>query len=488
MGDGRFGPVFRARDGAGVPVIVRTFAQAFSAGQRDRFVSALEALCAAPLEHPSIARPVAYGLDADGRPYVVHAFLPGTPLTDLAAASGRRDVDDSINRLTYVAGALDFAAAAGVLHGALSRADVIFSSESAGVSGLGLVQALDAAGLEGFHARREDDVAALMRMAQELLGDRTTPAASSILTGAPLPTALEFAAALRRTVLNEPPMPEADPVVGESHLLVADDFLPESLRPDLEVDTPEAPFDSEIEAAGDHLIDVQLRRDEEQLEAPAMFGSSGVSAVPPRRRGSLGWIALLAGALALGIFTGFAGGFFVGREAPVASAPADVRREAAPEATSGQNYTDAPVTGPAAPSAAAAPAPDVQSPSESSAAVPRVPAQTDSSATQEPAGRGDTAPRTPAGAASPSPARRTPPVPAESVVRSGPAAVRVESNPAGAQVFVDGRSVGYAPLVVGELTPGTHSIRMQLPGYRPWVSALTLGPGARERVAASLEQ
>ena len=64
----------------------------------------------------------------------------------------------------------------------------------------------------------------------------------------------------------------------------------------------------------------------------------------------------------------------------------------------------------------------------------------------------------------------------------------VDSRPVGAQVFVDGQSVGYTPLVVGELSPGTHSIRMQLPGYRPWVSAVTLSPGARQRVAASLEQ
>ncbi len=66
--------------------------------------------------------------------------------------------------------------------------------------------------------------------------------------------------------------------------------------------------------------------------------------------------------------------------------------------------------------------------------------------------------------------------------------MRVDSRPVGAQVFVDGRSVGYTPMVVGDLNPGTHSVRMQLPGYRPWVTAVTLGPGARERVAASLEQ
>jgi len=64
----------------------------------------------------------------------------------------------------------------------------------------------------------------------------------------------------------------------------------------------------------------------------------------------------------------------------------------------------------------------------------------------------------------------------------------VDSRPAGAQVFVDGRSVGYTPMVVSDLSPGTHSVRMQIPGYRPWVTAVTLNPGARERVAASLEQ
>ena len=64
----------------------------------------------------------------------------------------------------------------------------------------------------------------------------------------------------------------------------------------------------------------------------------------------------------------------------------------------------------------------------------------------------------------------------------------VDSRPAGAQVFVDGRSVGYTPIVVSSLTQGTHSVRMEIPGYRPWVTAVTLGPGARQRVAASLEQ
>jgi hypothetical protein len=73
-----------------------------------------------------------------------------------------------------------------VLHGALSPHDVIFSAGNAGVSGFGLVQALEAAGVPGFHAHRDDDVAAFAAIARELLRNRMTPATAAVLDG-PLP-------------------------------------------------------------------------------------------------------------------------------------------------------------------------------------------------------------------------------------------------------------------------------------------------------------
>ena len=82
VGEGRFGPVFRAHDAAGVPVLVRIFTQAFSPDQREQVLAALEELCEAPLEHPSIARPIACGAAGDGRLYVVHTYLAGTPFSD----------------------------------------------------------------------------------------------------------------------------------------------------------------------------------------------------------------------------------------------------------------------------------------------------------------------------------------------------------------------------------------------------------------------
>ena len=187
-------------------------------------------------------------------------------------------------------------------------------------------------------------------------------------------------------------------------------------------------------------------------------------------------------ALGLGVLAGFTGGFFVARETP---APAVSQPQAPkPEPTNGQTFTDAPVNDVPTVSSGAQPPASVVQPDSLSTEPRQV--QQSSPQAREAAGReagGVAAPQRPASTT----AQRTqqPSPPPE---RSGPAAVRVDSLPAGAQVFVDGRSVGYTPLVVGELTPGTHSIRMQLPGYRPWVSAVTLGPGARERISASLEQ
>ena len=480
LGDGRFGPVFHAHAPDGVPVVIRLFSQPFSSEQREHFIAALGALCAAPLEHPSIARPLTAGRADDDRPYVVHSFLAGTPLSHVPPATHRRALEDIVNRLTYVAGALDFAAAANIFHGALSAADVIFSADSAGVSGLGLAQAMEAAGVAGFHARREDDVAALMTIAGTLLGRHLSPAAESLLSGPVPSSALAFAAALHDAV---DPHPAA--VMTDSSTSGPEGRYPELPFSDVSEFDPgprepvESPHEDLFEPESHHvpdsraddLIDAQLRHDDQQLSAPAMFGSVAPAAAVHaghRRRGS--WLVIGIGALALGIFAGFGRGFLMPREAV---APAPVVRTEAPEATPGpdatsgrsQTFTDAPVDEvPKPPAAAATPAPVEPTP----AAEPR-------DVQPEPA-----APKKPARPARP-PAV-TPPA------RSGPAAMQVDSRPVGAQIFVDGQSVGYTPLVIGDLSPGTHSVRMQLPGYRPWVTAVTLRPGARERVAASLEQ
>jgi serine/threonine-protein kinase len=453
MGDGRFGPVFHAHDTAGLSVVVRTFAQPFGEGERTRLIEALTALCRTPLEHPAIARPVTCGLQ-DGRPYLIHTYLSGTSLADYVTASGQPSLREVLMRVTHVAGALDFAAAAGVIHGALSARDIIFSSDAAGISGFGLVQALEAAGVPGVHARREDDLRSLAEITRELIG---------IDVPGTFLTALEFAGALQHAVTAVAPVeaPMAPAIEREAEVVPAPE--PELAR----IDDFALPLDVAIRDEPQGLV---AEAPTLPLPSPAppasMFGSA--AEVAPHRAHRWLIVPALALIVAVGLVIGFSGGFLGQRPAPPetqAAATAPV----VPTPPSGQVYTDAPVEQPKPPPVPPAPAPpiDQRTPAVTPAPVPAAP--------------------TPAQRSAP---RRTTPVPpaVTEPPRSGPAAMRVESLPAGAQVFVDGRSVGYTPLVVGGLIPGTHSVRMQIPGYHPWVTAVTLGPGARERVAASLEQ
>ena len=88
-------------------------------------------------------------------------------------------------------------------------------------------------------------------------------------------------------------------------------------------------------------------------------------------------------------------------------------------------------------------------------------------------------------------------------VRSGPAAsaddepprpaatgtgsLLVRSRPPGATVRVDGVAVGVTPVEVPDVAFGTRLVRIELPGYRPWVSEVDVAGTDQIRVGASLE-
>ena len=58
--------------------------------------------------------------------------------------------------------------------------------------------------------------------------------------------------------------------------------------------------------------------------------------------------------------------------------------------------------------------------------------------------------------------------------------LRVDSDVAGAQVFVDRNFVGTTPLTTTAVKPGSHRLNVSAPGYEGIAQELTLEPGSRE--------
>ena len=174
------------------------------------------------------------------------------------------------------------------------------------------------------------------------------------------------------------------------------------------------------------------------------------------------WL-VAAGALVAGIIIGFASGYTAGqRTVTVVSAPSDSSPdEPQPlqeQPVSSQAFTEGAVTEPIR----ADPEPAVPAPEPPGAVPQRQPVQR-------------SAPRPP----------RSAPV---ETAASGPGTLQILSRPSGAQVLVDGRVVGRTPLVMADVRSGSHDVRIELAGFRRWVTSVTVTPGTRTRVAASLEQ
>jgi len=113
-------------------------------------------------------------------------------------------------------------------------------------------------------------------------------------------------------------------------------------------------------------------------------------------------------------------------------------------------------------------------------------------APQPPVGGGAAAPRAPvagAGARVPPTLAAPPPAgpPTAAQARGG---LRVVVRPVGAEVYVDGAFVGVAAqaLVVPGLAAGPHQVRVQMSGYRPRVTEVSVPRGGTAMVSVTLER
>ena len=65
--------------------------------------------------------------------------------------------------------------------------------------------------------------------------------------------------------------------------------------------------------------------------------------------------------------------------------------------------------------------------------------------------------------------------------------VNVSSNPAGADITVDGDFVGNSPASL-KLAPGKHTITVKMSGYKDWSREITVQAGSEVQLTASLEK
>jgi hypothetical protein len=68
-----------------------------------------------------------------------------------------------------------------------------------------------------------------------------------------------------------------------------------------------------------------------------------------------------------------------------------------------------------------------------------------------------------------------------------PAALKLESDPVGAEVSLDGRHLGRTPLELQDLPPGQRSLSLSLAGHAAWSGSLELAPGVTLQRAIRLE-
>jgi hypothetical protein len=62
------------------------------------------------------------------------------------------------------------------------------------------------------------------------------------------------------------------------------------------------------------------------------------------------------------------------------------------------------------------------------------------------------------------------------------------SIPTGAEILIDGDFYGHTPSIL-KLTPATHRLEFQMPGYRPYSQTLRLAPGSGiTTIRATLEK
>ena len=203
IGVGALGPVFRTYEPTRDRLVaVKVFRLDITPEQARTLADELSKAADAGLFHPSIVEPIAGGVEGTVA-YRAEEYVAAETLDVALRHYAPASMDKALPFITQLAGALDFARAAGVGHGALHPRDVFVTPEEARATGFGVVDALERVGLrapvrrpysaperiEGTAWGTPADVFSLAAIAYELLTARRpsgTGAEIGPLTGATL--------------------------------------------------------------------------------------------------------------------------------------------------------------------------------------------------------------------------------------------------------------------------------------------------------------
>ena len=97
------------------------------------------------------------------------------------------------------------------------------------------------------------------------------------------------------------------------------------------------------------------------------------------------------------------------------------------------------------------------------------------------------APRPPAPVPQAAPPPRTVPPQSGASADVYTGSIYVDSRPRGATVLIDGRSVGQTPLSLPGVPVGSHVVKIEMTGKRPWSATTRVTAGEMARVTGSLE-
>jgi hypothetical protein len=515
--------VFRAYDAeAERPVAVKLYRLDLPPERVHELVAAFEQLIAAELVHPAIARPIATGI-VGAAAYLACDYVAAESLDLAVREYGPAPPPDALRVAAQLAGAIDFAAAVSVSHGAMHPRDVLLSSDETRLTGIGISRALQAVGVSAPLRRpytaperaagrawdRRADVFSLAALVHELmwgkriagpgkaLGELTPvagadPAALRDVFARALAedpderfaTALEFADALRGAFADvSAPVRPVGALEEDARLRLDQPArqAPAFVREPVVAAAPVSAAAAELPGLDLRDAEKERYRDvESAIAEPAVMARqqepADVSA--PSRSRVPAIAAAVVGALAVGALVGYGIGTRTSSPEPASQPVSQTAAQTVvpvPAPSPARETTEVKVEPPRASTPAPAKEADAAPPSRRVVPPPRPPHRR------------------------PAPSRTAPPPPADRQVERRSAlasatagryvgSLSVDSRPDGARVFLDGRLIGTTPVEAPSVGAGEHAVRIERDGYRRWSSAIRVVASEKTRVTASLER